>query len=74
MVTAAAARVFADALELSHEEREQLVAALARTLAPVALDPGWEAELARRIAKIEAGAALLHDAELHAQQLRTKYE
>jgi putative addiction module component (TIGR02574 family) len=73
-VTTAVERVFKDALSLSDEEREELVAALTQTLAPVDLDPTWKAELARRIAKIESGEAVLHDAELHAQQLRAKYE
>lgn len=74
MVTAAVERVFRDALALSDEEREELVAVLTQTLAPVDLDPAWKAELARRIAKIESGEAVLHDAEMHAKQLRAKYE
>jgi putative addiction module component (TIGR02574 family) len=74
VVTTAAERVLKDALALSDEEREELVAALTQTLAPIDLDPAWKAELARRIAKIESGEAILHDAELHATQLRAKYE
>lgn len=73
-VTTAVEKVFKDALALSNEEREELVDALTRTLSVVELDPAWKAELARRIAKIESGEAILHDAELHAQQLRAKFE
>lgn len=74
VVTTAVERIFKDALALTDEEREELVAALTQTLAPLELDPAWKAELARRIAKIESGEAVFHDAELHAKQLRAKYE
>jgi putative addiction module component (TIGR02574 family) len=74
VVTTAVERVFKDALALSDEEREELVAVLSQTLATVELDPAWKAELARRISKIESGEAVLHDAELHAKQLREKFE
>lgn len=67
-------RVLKDALSLSDAEREELVIALELTLAPVDIDPAWKAELARRIAKIESGEAVLHDAELHAKQLRAKFD
>jgi len=73
-VTTAVEKVLNDALSLSDDEREELVAALTQTLPPVELDAAWKAELARRIAKIESGEAVLHDAELHAKQLRAKFE
>jgi hypothetical protein len=41
---------------------------------PVELGPEWRAELVRRLAKIDAGEAVFHDAQAHAQQLRAKYE
>lgn len=64
-------RVLKDALSLSDAEREELVIALELTLAPVDIDPAWKAELARRIAKIESGEAVLHD---HAKRLRAKFD
>lgn len=73
-VTTAAEKVLKDALALTDEEREELVAALTQTLPPIELDSAWKAELARRIAKIESGEAELHDAELYAEQLRAKFE
>lgn len=73
-VTSAAEKVLEDALALTDEEREELIAALTRTLPPVEHDSVWKAELARRIAKIESGEAELHDAELHAEQRRAKFE
>jgi hypothetical protein len=73
-VTTAVERLLKAALTLSNEEREELIAALSQTLEPVAVDPAWKTELARRIAKIESGEAVFHDAELHAQQLRATFE
>jgi putative addiction module component (TIGR02574 family) len=73
-VTANVERLLRDALSLSDTEREELVAALEDTLVPGDLDPAWTAELARRIAKIEAGEATFHDAEQHAKQLRAKFK
>ncbi|MFO7566379.1 MAG: addiction module protein [Enhygromyxa sp.] len=74
-MTTAAERVFKDALALSDEEREELVAALTQTLPPsVELDAARKAELARRVAEIESGEAMLLDAEIHVEQLRVKFE
>lgn len=73
-VTADAERVLENALKLSDEERAELVVALVQTLVPLDPDPLWNAEIARRIAKVERGEAVLHDAELHTKQLRSKFE
>jgi hypothetical protein len=55
-------------------EREQLIEGLARTLDPVELSPAWQAEIARRIERIERGDAVIHpDARDVVRKLRNKY-
>ncbi len=72
-MTAAARRVFEEALALSDSEREELVEVLSRSLQPVEISEQWRTELARRIEKIESGEAVLHDAESHVRMLRAKF-
>ncbi|MCA9681801.1 MAG: addiction module protein [Myxococcales bacterium] len=72
-MTAAAKKVFEEALALSDSEREELVEILSQSLPPTELSTEWKAELARRIEKIESGRAVLHDAGAHAQALRAKF-
>ena len=63
-----------EALALSEEEREELVDALSHSLELVELSPDWEAEVARRVRKIENGEAVYpDDVEEHLQKLRAKY-
>jgi len=73
-MTAAAKKLVEEALALSEVEREELVEALSRSFDPVDVGPTWRAEIARRLAKIDAGEAVFHDAQAHAQDLRAKYE
>jgi putative addiction module component (TIGR02574 family) len=48
--------VLADALKLSPQERAELAEALADSVLPApALHPDWEAEIARRVADMDAG-------------------
>ena len=48
--------VVADAMKLSPEERAELIERLADTVLPApALHPAWEAEIARRVADMDAG-------------------
>lgn len=48
--------VLAEALKLSPREREELVEALADSVLPApALHPDWHAEIARRVAEMDAG-------------------
>ena len=72
-MTSAAEKILKEALALPPEDREELVGALSESLDPVRLSPEWESEIARRIAKIESGEAVLHDAEEHLQKLLKKY-
>ena len=52
----------AEALKLSPEERAALIERLAATIAPAApLHPAWEAEIAQRLADLEAGLVELLD-------------
>ncbi|HEX7638225.1 MAG TPA: addiction module protein [Burkholderiaceae bacterium] len=55
------------ARELALEDRERLVDELLDSLSEsgvAALDPAWEAELARRVADIRAGRVELVDADI----------
>lgn len=47
--------VLAEALKLSPREREELVEALADSVLPAPLHPDWHAEIARRVAEMDAG-------------------
>ena len=61
------AEIFKAALELPKEERELLVEELAVSLhggsAAGGLSPAWEAEIARRLRKVESGEATYVSAE-----------
>lgn len=61
------AEILKAALDLSEDEREKLVEELSATLRAVGggagLSPGWEAEIARRIRRIESGEATFVSAE-----------
>lgn len=73
-MTEAAQQLYEQALALSKGEREQLIEDLARTLEPVELSPAWQAEIARRIERIERGDAVIHpDARDVVRRLREKY-
>lgn len=72
-VTSTAKKILDQALSLPREEREELVGALSNSLEPVAWSPEWEAELARRVQKIQRGDAVFHDAQNHLDELRAKY-
>lgn len=73
LVTSTAKKILDEALALPQEEREELVGALSSSLEPVELSPEWQAEIARRMRKIESGEADFHDADEHLQELRAKY-
>ncbi|MCA9708874.1 MAG: addiction module protein [Myxococcales bacterium] len=72
-MTSAAREVLQAALALPADEREELVGVLSSSLEPRALSPEWQAELDRRLQRIEEGAATFHDAEEHLRSLRAKY-
>ena len=72
-VTSAAQEILQAALALPSREREELVGALSSSLEPSELNPQWQAEIARRLQKLEDGEATLHDAESHLESLRAKY-
>lgn len=69
----AARKILQDALALPQEEREELVGALSDSLDSLRVSAEWEAELARRIEKVESGEAKVIDAEEHLAELRAKY-
>ena len=73
-MTAAAKKILDEALALSTSEREGLVDALSRSLDPHRLDPEWEAEITRRIQKIESGEAVVHDVRAVLDLLKSKYQ
>lgn len=72
-MTSTAKKILDQALSLPREEREELVGALSSSLEPVEWSPEWEAEIARRVQKIQSGDAVFHDAESHLDKLRAKY-
>lgn len=72
-MTSTAKKVLEAALALPADAREELVGALSISLEPTPLSPEWEAEIARRIEKIEKGEAIFYDAEDHLRELRAKY-
>ena len=48
--------VISEALKLTPEERAELIERLADTVLPSSpLHPGWEAEIARRVAELKTG-------------------
>lgn len=54
----------AEALKLSPEERAELIERLITTVEPpMPLHPAWEAEIARRVADLDAGCTHLIPAE-----------
>jgi len=59
------AEILKAALDLPEQEREQLVEELSASLhggfATKEIEESWEAEVARRLAEIDAGTAVLHD-------------
>ena len=73
-MTHAARQILEQALTLPADEREALISALCHSLQPVELTPQWRAEAAHRVGRIEAGDAVLHDAEAHLRALRAKYD
>lgn len=61
----------AQALRLSIEERAELAETLLGSIAPPeVLDPAWEAELAHRVAELDAGRVDLIPAEQVFAELR----
>lgn len=66
-------KILEDALALPQEEREELMSALSESLDLVRVSPAWEAELARRVSRIESGEACVLDASAHAAALRAKF-
>ena len=61
-------------LTLPAKEREELVDTLSQSLESVQLSPAWQAELHRRIERIQDGTAVLRDVNDVLAELRTKYE
>jgi putative addiction module component (TIGR02574 family) len=56
MPTTTVETVVAEALKLSPEDRAEVIERLADSVLPVpALHPAWEAEIARRVADMDAG-------------------
>ncbi len=71
-MTSAANKILDGALALPEEAREELLTTLSASLRPVELSPAWHAEIARRLANIESGEAVVLDAETHFAELRAK--
>lgn len=72
-MTSAAKKVLEQALALPQEDREDLLHALSTSLEPVELDPAWQAEVDRRLSRIETGSASFRDAQEHLEELQGKY-
>lgn len=67
--------VEAAALQLSAEERAELIERLIETvLPPPPLHPAWEAEIARRVAEMDAGLVESIPAEEVLARMRTMIE
>ena len=67
--------VEATALQLSAEERAELIERLIDTVLPAPpLHPAWEAEIARRVAELDAGLVESIPAEKVFAQLRAMIE
>ena len=63
--------VTADALKLSPAERAELIERIADSVLPAPpLHPAWEAEIARRVAEMDAGVAASIPAERVFAELR----
>ena len=61
----------ADAMKLTPEERRELIERLADSVLPAApLHPAWDAEMARRLAEMDAGIAVAIPAEQVFAELR----
>jgi len=61
----------ADAMKLTPEERRELIERLADSVLPaVPLHPAWDAEMARRLAEMDAGIAAAIPAEQVFAELR----
>jgi putative addiction module component (TIGR02574 family) len=73
-VTEAARQLYEQALALSNDEREQLIEDLAQSLQPVELSPAWQAEIARRVERVDRGEAVIHpNARDIVRKLQDKY-
>ncbi len=67
--------VMADALKLSQDDRAELIERLADTvLAASPLHPAWEAEIAKRVADMDAGLTESYPAEEVMAELRAMIE
>lgn len=70
-MTATLNSVIADALKLSPAERAELIERLAESVLPAPpLHPAWEAEMARRVAEMDASTAAAAPAERVFAELR----
>ena len=72
-MTSAARRILEEALQLSADEREELVGALSSSLESRELSDEWRAEIERRLERIDSGEAVTIDADEHLRLLRAKY-
>ena len=67
--------VVAEALKLSAQDRAEVIERLADTLSPAPpLHPAWDAEIARRVAEMDAGQAPGIAAEQVFAELRARIE
>jgi putative addiction module component (TIGR02574 family) len=67
--------VESQALKLSPEERAKLIEVLIASVEPpMPLHPEWEAEIARRVAELDAGQVELIDGEQVMAELRARIE
>lgn len=67
--------VEAQALQLSPEDRAELIEVLIASVdPPMPLQPEWEAEIARRVAELDAGRAELIDGEQVMAELRARIQ
>ena len=71
-MTASLEAVAAAALQLTAEERAELIEHLIDTVSPP-LHPAWEAEIARRVAELDAGLVECIPAEKVFAEMRAKY-
>lgn len=72
-MTASLEAVAAAALQLTAEERAELIERLIDTLVQPPLHPAWEAEISRRVAELDAGLVECIPAEQVFAEMRAKF-
>jgi putative addiction module component (TIGR02574 family) len=74
-VTTSLQAIEAAAMQLSAEDRAELIERLIVTLPPpLPLHPAWETEIGRRVAELDAGLVACIPAEQVFAEMRAKFE